>query len=172
MEISFTLDFQQQSIETDDPLLPLLDVLRDLGAKAVKPGCREGECGACSVLVDGLLTKSCIYPVYKAMGKHVITAAGVLRPASGNTREIKQAELIDSFLIQDDVFQCGYCQSGFIVATKALLDESRSVSKDDVAICLNGNLCRCTGYLSIIEAVLKTNQEFYRWEQRRGCETK
>jgi aldehyde oxidoreductase len=125
----------------------LVDVLRDqLGLTGVKVGCGAGECGACTVLLNGQPIASCITPALKAQGAEILTIEG-LSTAEGELHPIQKA-----FLAEGAV-QCGFCTPGLILACKALLDASQNPSDDDIRVALVGHLCRCTGYNSIIAAV-------------------
>ena len=129
------------------PMTTLQSVLRDqLGQTATKEGCRQGGCGSCTVLVDGEPMLSCLLPVEDVAGRRVATLESIT-PAEG-LHPIQQA-FLDGY-----AFQCGYCTPGMVVVAKALLDHQPAPSRDEVANALSGNLCRCTGYQPIIEAVL------------------
>jgi carbon-monoxide dehydrogenase small subunit len=124
----------------------LLDVLRDdLGYLDVKEACDEGECGACTVLVDGRPVDSCIYFCAQADGRSVTTPAGL---AEGDSLHPVQQAFIDNGAVQ-----CGFCTPGFLVAAAALLAENPAPSEDEIRAALAGNLCRCTGYANIVRAV-------------------
>lgn len=124
----------------------LLDWLRDTaGADGVKEGCAEGECGACTVQLDGKAVMSCLVSSPQAAGSSVVTVEGLA--SDDGLHEIQQA-FIDEFAAQ-----CGFCTPGFVVAAASLLDENPDPTDDQVKLALSGNLCRCTGYYSIIEAV-------------------
>jgi aerobic carbon-monoxide dehydrogenase small subunit len=124
----------------------LLDVLRDdLGYLDVKEACDEGECGACTVLVDGHPVDSCIYFCAQASGRMVTTPAGL---AEGDSLHPVQQAFIDNGAVQ-----CGFCTPGFLVAAAALLAENPAPSEDQIRAGLAGNLCRCTGYANIVRAV-------------------
>ncbi len=128
------------------PHWTLLKVLRDeLELMGVKQGCGEGECGACTVLVNGAPVNSCIYPVVEAEGKEVLTIEGLAD--RGRLHPIQQA-----FLEKAGV-QCGFCTPGMIMSAKALLDGNPNPSEDDIRHALAGNMCRCTGYVQIIESI-------------------
>lgn len=130
------------------PWWSLARVLRDeLNLTGTKIGCGEGDCGTCTVLVDGKAVKSCLYLAMKARGKDIVTIEGL----AGDDGELHplQAAFIEHFAIQ-----CGYCTPGMIMTAKALLDENPNPTEEDVKKGLDGNLCRCTGYVKIIEAVL------------------
>jgi len=125
----------------------LLDVLReDLGATGTKEGCGEGECGACSVLIDGEVVDSCLVAVGQVEGCKVVTVEGLAD--GGRLTALQQA------FIEYGAAQCGICTPGMLLAAHALLQQARRLSADDVREGLAGNLCRCTGYTKIIDAVL------------------
>ncbi len=133
-----------------EPWWPLSRVLRDeLGLIGVKLSCDIGMCGACTVLIDGKAVKSCLYLAMKAIGKDILTIEG-LQDEDEGLHPLQQA-FIDHFAVQ-----CGYCTPGMILAAKALLDENPTPTEEEVKAGLSGNLCRCTGYTKIIEAVLAT----------------
>ncbi len=124
----------------------LADVLREqLGLIGTKIGCREGECGACTVLVDGDAIVSCIYPALKAEGRAVTTIEGL-----GGDGE---PDVIQRAFIERAAAQCGYCTPGFIMAVEALLRRNPRPTPQEIEEALAGNLCRCTGYYQIKEAV-------------------
>jgi carbon-monoxide dehydrogenase small subunit len=124
----------------------LLSMLRDrLGLLGTKEGCNEGECGACTVLVDGTPVDSCIYPAAATDGCEVTTVEGLGRPDA-------LSPLQDAFVASGSV-QCGFCTPGFLVTLTALLQRSPHPSRDEVKNALAGNICRCTGYSQILEAV-------------------
>ena len=128
------------------PMTTLQSVLRNqLGHTAVKDGCRQGGCGSCTVLVDGEPMMSCLLPVEDIAGRSVTTLEGIT-PIEG-LHPIQQA------FLDANGYQCGYCTPGMIVIAKALLDHNPSPSRDEVVDALSGNVCRCTGYLPIIEAI-------------------
>ena len=146
-KIEFTLNGKKITLETD-PLRRLLDVLReDCGMKAVKEGCGEGECGACSVFRDGLLVNSCMVPVGMCDGSAVETPEGV--------RETERGKAIIDAYAESGAVQCGFCTPGMLMATEALLRENTRPSEAEVREALSGNLCRCTGYDMIVEGVLR-----------------
>ena len=125
----------------------LLDVLReDLGATGTKEGCGEGECGACSVLIDGEVVDSCLVAVGQVQGCEVLTVEGL---ADG-----RELTALQRAFIQFGAAQCGICTPGMLLAAHVLLQHTRRPGADDVREALAGNLCRCTGYTKIIEAVL------------------
>jgi len=124
----------------------LANVLRDkLGLIGTKISCGEGECGSCTVLVDGLSVASCIYPACKAEGREVTTIEGMAQ--DGELHPIQQA------FVDATAPQCGYCIPGMIMSAKALLDENPQPTREEIKEGISGNLCRCTGYYQIIEAI-------------------
>jgi carbon-monoxide dehydrogenase small subunit len=129
--------------------LSLLDVLRDkVGLTGTKEGCATGDCGACSVTVDGTLVCACLMLGTEAEGREIGTIEGM---AEGDTLHPLQRQFLE-----DAALQCGICTPGFIVSAKALLDRNPNPTEDEVRYWLAGNLCRCTGYDKIIRAVLDT----------------
>ena len=130
-----------------EPHMLLIDVLRDkLGLTGVKYACGTGDCGACTVLVDGKPILSCLTLAVTAKNKNILTIEGL---AQGNTLHPIQQAFIDHGAVQ-----CGFCTPGMILTTKALLDENPTPTREDVKAALDGNLCRCTGYVKIVDAVL------------------
>lgn len=134
------------------PSAMLLDILRDeLGFTGVKEACGKGECGACTVLLDGIAISSCLTPAMKAMNKEIVTIEGLGSP-------VKLHPIQEAF-IERGAIQCGFCTPGMILSAKALLDKNLSPSEEEVKVALSGNLCRCTGYVKIIEAVLSAAEK-------------
>jgi len=131
-----------------EPWWSLARVLREqLGLTGAKIGCEAGNCGTCTILVDGKAVKSCIYLAMKAQGKDILTIEGLL--GEGGTLHPLQQAFVDHF-----AFQCGYCTPGMIMAAKSLLDENPRPTEEQVKEGLRGNMCRCTGYTKIVEAVM------------------
>lgn len=130
-----------------EPRQSLLEVLReDLGLTGTKEGCSNGNCGACSVMLDGVLVDSCLVLAVEAEGKAVGTIEGVAGPAALHPLQQK--------FLEHAALQCGICTPGLIVAAKALLEKNPHPTEHDARLWLAGNLCRCTGYDKIIRAVL------------------
>ncbi|MDC7239987.1 MAG: (2Fe-2S)-binding protein [Spirochaetales bacterium] len=130
-----------------DPLRRLLDVLReDIGLTGPKDGCGEGECGACSILLDGEVVNSCLIPVGTVQGQEVLTVEGL--------NETDQGKCIVEAYADAGAVQCGFCIPGMVMATEALLRKNSSPDEAAVRKAISGNLCRCTGYDQIVDAVL------------------
>jgi carbon-monoxide dehydrogenase small subunit len=145
-EISFILNGSEVKM-TVDRHLRLIDVLRrTMGLTGTKEGCGEGECGACTVIVDGKAVNSCLYPAHEIEGKSVITIEGL------HVHQHKLSKIQQAFVDQGAI-QCGYCTPGMIMSAKALLDSNPNPSDEEIREALQGNLCRCTGYVQIVEAV-------------------
>ena len=135
-----------------EPWRTLAEVLREeLGLTGVKVGCEEGNCGTCTVLIDGKAVKSCLILVPQAQGREIVTIEGL---GEGGELHPLQEAFIEHFAVQ-----CGYCTPGMILAAKALLDEKPEATEEDVREGLHGNLCRCTGYVKIVEAVLAAKEK-------------
>ena len=144
-EISFDVNGERRTVRAY-PMERLLDVLRQqLGLTGTKEGCGEGECGACSVLIDGELAVSCLIPAAQAQGTKILTIEGVAANPRFQAVQEKFLELGGA--------QCGICTPGMILATVHLLDRKPNPTMDEIREGLSGNLCRCTGYMQILEAV-------------------
>ena len=135
-----------------EPRQNLLECLRDvLGMTGTKEGCNDGNCGACTVLMDGRIVTSCLVLAVEAQGKELTTIEGIA--SAEGLHPVKQAFLENASL------QCGICTPGFIVATKALLDREPDADEGRIRHWLAGNLCRCTGYDKIVRAVLDAEEK-------------
>lgn len=152
-KISYTLNGKPVTTYVD-PRWSLSDLLRGHAHHhtGLKKGCEVGECGACTVIIDGETFNSCIYLAVWAQGKHIRTIEGLLGP-NGELADIQQA------FIDEAAVQCGFCTPGFIMSALPLLESGRHYSRDEIRKLLSGNLCRCTGYENIINAVEKTIQQ-------------
>ena len=145
VEVSFTVNGKPETVRAY-PMERLLDVLRhDLALTGAKEGCGEGECGSCSVLMDGSLVNSCLVPVLQATSANIVTIEGI---AVAETLDALQ----ESFL-ECGGAQCGICTPGMILASVHLLNRKPAPTMDEIREGLSGNLCRCTGYSQIFDAV-------------------
>ena len=145
IEISFAVNGESKTVHAH-PMERLLDVLRlQLGLTGAKEGCGEGECGSCSVLMDDVLVNSCLVPVLQAEGSSVVTIEGL---AAGDKLHVLQQTFLEC-----GGAQCGICTPGMILAAWHLLNEKPAPTTEEIREGLSGNLCRCTGYSQIVEAV-------------------
>ena len=124
----------------------LLEALRQLGHMEVKCGCEKGDCGACAVLLDGMAVDSCLTLAWMTDGKEVTTVSGL--------GDLGLLHPLQTAFADSGAAQCGYCIPGIIIAAKAIIDENPEPTEDDIRLGLSGNLCRCTGYTKIFEAVV------------------
>ena len=149
--ISFTLNGTLVEKEVEESAM-LLEVLRDdCELTGAREGCGQGECGACTVIIDHKAVNSCIYPVMEAEGKEVLTIEGLL----GKNNELHPLQ--QSFLDNAGV-QCGFCTSGMIMSAKALLQENPHPTEEEIRHGIAGNICRCTGYVQIVESIKKASE--------------
>jgi len=143
--VRFKVNGTSRSVTTD-PQRRLLDVLReDLQLTGTKYGCGEGQCGACTVHLDGEPARSCLLPVTAADGRSVTTIEGLAHGA--DLHPVQEA------FLEEGALQCGYCTSGMILAAAALVEREPDPTDEQIAAALNGHLCRCNGYLKIVKAV-------------------
>jgi carbon-monoxide dehydrogenase small subunit len=145
IEVAFTVNGNAVALQAH-PMERLLDVLRrQLQLTGTKEGCGEGECGSCAVLMDGLLVNSCLVPVLQAEGARLVTIEGLARPG--------ELHFIQSAFLEFGGAQCGICTPGMILAAAHLLGKNPQPTIEEIREGLSGNLCRCTGYSQIVEAV-------------------
>jgi len=146
IQLKFTLNGKLTSLLVK-PYARLIDVLRDdLGLTGTKEGCAIGECGACTVIVNNLTVNSCHTLAAQMEGKDVVTIEGIAT-AKGDPHIIQEA------YVEKNGIQCGFCTPGFIMSTKALLDKNPTPTRKEIDIAISGNICRCTGYEQIVEAI-------------------
>ncbi len=143
--IDFTLNGKHVSIATD-PLRRLIDVLReDFGCVGVKEGCSEGECGACSILMNNRIVTPCLIPVGAAKGQQIMTIEGI--------KETKEGSVIVQAFADGGAVQCGFCIPGMVIAAYYLLSRNPNPTEDEIRLGISGNICRCTGYDLIVESI-------------------
>jgi carbon-monoxide dehydrogenase small subunit len=152
MNVRLTLNGSAVTAEEVDPNASLLDLLRDhVGHVGSKDACRQGECGSCTVMLGDQLVCSCLVHAAQADGRSVETIEGVAD--AGGLTDLQQA------LVDCGAVQCGFCTPGVVLATRYLLDQTPEPTEADVREALSGNLCRCTGYQAIVDAVLQVARE-------------
>ena len=151
MRLNFFVNGQAVSLDTD-PQRRLLDILReDLGLTGTKEGCSEGECGACTVLVDNEAVHSCLTLAAQLSGRHVETIEGLEK--SG------ELDVLQRCFVEEIAVQCGFCTPGMIMSAKALLLKKPNPSPEEIRTALSGNICRCSGYVQIVNAVSRAARE-------------
>ena len=156
-EISFVFNGNQLKMVVED-YWTLLHLLREeLGYTGTKEGCGSGECGACTVIVDGVAVNSCLYLAMEIDGRELVSIEG-LASADGTLHPIQKA------FVEKGGIQCGFCSPGMIMSAKALLDENSSATEDEIKDAIAGNICRCTGYVQIIDSI-KSVSDYYREDQ-------
>ena len=150
MKITLNVNGKSTTIDADDAQMPLLYALRDnLGLHGPRFGCGLGQCGACTVHVDGNAVRSCLMPVGAAAGKKVVTLEGLGTP--GKPHPLQAA------FIEEQAVQCGYCINGMIMQAAALLETNKKPSEDEIRAALAGNLCRCGTHLRIVRAIKRAS---------------
>ena len=151
MKISFKLNGKPVFLELD-PSMRFIDVIRDvLHLNATKEGCGEGSCGACVILMDGISVNSCLLPAANVIGHEIVTLEGL--------KETKEFDVLQRAFAATGGQQCGFCTPGMIIASYSLLKESPHPTDEEIRAKMSGNLCRCTGYQAIVEAVKLASKE-------------
>jgi len=146
--ISLTVNGERRNVELDDPRVTLLDLLRErLDLTGAKKGCDRGQCGACTVLVDGRRINSCMTLAVMQEGREVTTIEGLAK--DGKLHPLQEA------FIEHDAFQCGYCTPGQICSAVALLKEAKAKTEAEVSELMSGNICRCGAYKNIVTAIMQ-----------------
>ena len=149
--MTMTLNGQEVTVEVKPDAL-LVDVLRnELELTGTKEACGEGECGACTVLLDGEPVTSCLVPALRAQGREVMTVEGLA--SGGELHPLQKA------FVEHGAVQCGFCTPGMLMSAKALLERNPHPSEEEIKQAISGNLCRCTGYIKIVEAVKAASRE-------------
>lgn len=157
----FNVNGQEYTVEIEEDLR-LLDLIRNtLQLTGTKEGCGEGECGACTVLMDGEIVNSCLVLAFQAEGKKIETIENLDR-MDGTLHPIQQA------FLEEGAVQCGFCTPGMVLSAKALLDKNPDPSEQDIRESISGNLCRCTGYNKIAEAIEKAADTLKKEESDSG----
>jgi len=150
--IHFNLNGHEVSAEVESHRM-LLHILREnFEMTGTKEGCGQGECGACTVLIDGLSVNACLYPAFEVEGKTVTTVEGLI--GEGNI-----LHPIQEAFVENGGVQCGFCTPGMVMSAKALLDEKPHPSEEEIKEGIAGNLCRCTGYVQIVESIKKAAEK-------------
>ena len=151
MKLSFYVNNRLVQLETD-PDRRLLDILReDLSLTGTKEGCAEGECGACTVLLDGEAVHSCLTLAVQLEGRHVVTIEGL--------SETGELDILQKAFVEEIAIQCGFCTTGMIMSAKALLLKNLTPTEEEIRVALSGNICRCSGYVQIVRAVDRAARE-------------
>ena len=150
--IHFNLNGHEVSAEVASHRMLLYVLRENFEMTGTKEGCGQGECGACTVLIDGLSVNACLYPAFEVEGKTVTTVEGLI--GEGNILHPIQ----EAFVANGGV-QCGFCTPGMVMSAKALLDEKPHPSEEEIKKGIAGNLCRCTGYVQIVESIKKAAEK-------------
>lgn len=145
-EINFKLNGHQVQLYIEDNWTLLHTLREELGLMGTKEGCGSGECGACTIIMNGKAVNSCICLAFEADGKEIQTVEG-LETESGELHPLQKS------FVENGGIQCGFCTPGMLMSSKALLDETPNPSEDEIKHALGGNICRCTGYLQILDSV-------------------
>ena len=159
MLVEVTCNGKKMRVEVE-PDMRALDLIRDvLGLTGTKEGCGRGECGACTILVDGRAVNSCLMYAAKLNGRDVITIEGL----SGDNDKL---HTIQEAFLEEGAVQCGFCTPGMIMSAKGLLDQNPEPCEEEIEEAISGNICRCTGYIKIIKAVKRAAREYKRWVKK------
>ena len=150
--MNITIDINGRDVTASiEPRLTLLDFVRDVaGLKGTHAGCEHGVCGACTLLLDGEAVRSCLMLAVQAEGNSITTIEAV----DGTTRQPGELSIIQDAFCEAHGLQCGYCTPGMVLAAKALLQHNPKPSREQVREAISGNICRCTGYMQIIDAIM------------------
>ena len=147
-KLTLRVNGQTRDVEVDDPDMPLLYLLRDeIGLTGTRFGCGLAQCGACTVLIDGRATRSCVTPAGAVAGQAITTIEGLGSP--------ERPDPVQAAFIAEQAAQCGYCTAGLVVTARAFLEQHRRPTEDEVKTALAGNLCRCGSHLRVIRAVMR-----------------
>ena len=161
MKLTFTVNGERRSVETH-PLTRLLDLLRnDMALTGCKEGCGEGECGVCSIIMDGRLVNACMVPAIQAAGSALLTIEGLERNG--------EPDVLQRAFMDEGAIQCGFCTPGMVLAARVLLQDIPKPTLEETRVALSGNLCRCTGYERIYAAVNRAVEQGYSPEWDCGC---
>ncbi|MBU1538127.1 (2Fe-2S)-binding protein, partial [Myxococcota bacterium] len=150
ISISFVVNGQYFDDISVEPNQTLLDFLRELGVKSVKKGCGEGDCGACGVIIDGIYVKSCLVLAAQANGREILTVESL--------GTVEEPHPLQVAFVDEGAVQCGYCIPSMLLAAERLLNRIPDPDENEIRQALDGNLCRCTGYVKQISAVQKAAQ--------------
>lgn len=150
-EISLKVNGKDHKVQIEESMR-LIDLLREkLSLLGTKEGCGEGECGACTIIMNGEIVTSCLVMAFQAEGAEIITIEGLERE-DGTLHPIQQA------FLEEGATQCGFCTPGMILSAKALLDKNPTPTREEIKEGISGNLCRCTGYSKIVDAIEKASK--------------
>jgi aerobic-type carbon monoxide dehydrogenase small subunit (CoxS/CutS family) len=151
VSVTFTLNGKQVTVKAPAAKSLLRTLREDLNITSVKPGCEAGECGACTVLMDGQAVTSCLVMISQVEGHQIVTAEGLIK--DGQMDPLQQA------FIEEGASQCGYCTPGFIMSAKGLLMEKPNPNENEILDAISGNICRCGAYPRIVNAIKKVGGE-------------
>ena len=157
-DISFTFNGNKLAMTIEDHWTLLHMIREELGFNGTKEGCGGGECGACTVIVDGAAVNSCLYLAAEIDGKDLVTIEG-LAAEDGTLHPVQEA------FVEKGGIQCGFCSPGMIMSAKALLDENPNANEDEIKHGIAGNICRCTGYVQIIDSIKSLSGRYQEEEE-------